>query len=97
MKQNEELKLAFIKMRDALTMIIDAMENNKTTTEPKNDDTVSRFWAALKEKNFDAAKQLYQRFAALKLTEKQIVLKNKMKKALIDRYEQEQRKNEIFF
>lgn len=92
--KNEELKLAFIKMRDALTMIIDAMETNKQTETKKYDSTVSEFWQALKIKDFNKAKILYKQFSESAKTEKQINLKTRMKNALVERYEQEQRKNE---
>lgn len=93
--KNEDLKAAFIALRDAVDVIINSIETNQTKTETKKyDSTVSEFWQALKIKDFNKAKILYKQFSESAKTEKQMNLKTRMKNALVERYEQEQRKNE---
>ena len=85
---NEELKKALLALRDALDNVIRVMDGQapETRSEGKRDTTVSEFWSALKDKDFVNAKRLFQKFAAMDLTEKQKELKVRMKTALIDRY-----------
>ena len=87
---NEELKKAIIALRDACDRVVRVMDNQapETRSEGKRDTTVSEFWSALKDKNFIEAKRLFQKFAAMDLTEKQKELKVRMKKALIEKYNQ---------
>lgn len=88
--EREELKKAIRALRDALDNVIRVMDVQapETRSEGKRDTTVSEFWRALRDKDFVNAKKLYQKFAAMDLTEKQKELKVRMKKALIDKYNQ---------
>ena len=88
--EREELKNALIALRSALDNVIRAMEGKgaETPSEGKRDTTVSDFWAALKNKDFVKAKELYQRFSAMDLSEKQQRLKVMMKNAIIEKYNQ---------
>lgn len=85
---NEELKKAIIALRDACDRVVRVMDGQtpKAPSEGKRDTTVSEFWSALKDKDFENAKRLFQKFAAMDLTEKQKELKVRMRTALIDRY-----------
>lgn len=88
--EREEFKKAISALRDACDKVLRAMEGKgaETPSEGKRDTTVSDFWAALKNKDFVKAKELYQRFSAMDLSEKQQRLKVMMKNAIIEKYNQ---------
>ena len=88
--EREQLLKALLALRDAIDNVIRVMDGQtpKAPSEGKRDTTVSEFWSALKDKNFIEAKRLFQKFAAMDLTEKQKELKVRMKKALIEKYNQ---------
>jgi len=94
---NEELKKAIIALRDACDRVVRVMDGQtpKTPSEGKRDTTVSEFWQALKDKDFIEAKRLFQKFAAMDLTEKQKELKVRMKKALIEKYNQFKQEDDL--
>lgn len=88
--EREQLLNALLALRDACDNLAKTVAGGvpEPDREKKRDNTVMLFWQALKDKDFIEAKRLYKKFAAMDLTEKQKELKVRMKKALIEKYNQ---------